>query len=170
MFPSDFYNVPISTTTWNWAAIFGWHHTGSTGQGNFSLFAYPDSATSSDRPTGLVFRICGGTTVITDALKCNLTPIGKHVKNVWYDFVYHVKWSSGSDGYVDIWLRMGNETVGRKVVTYRGPTLYTGMSAYLKLANYHTPHGVPSSVIHSRVIRGTTWNAVSMTPLEGISN
>ena len=169
MFPSDFYNPPISIDTWNWYAIFGWHHTGSTGQGNFSLFAYPDTATSSDRPTGLVFRICGGSTVITDALKCNLTPIGKHEKNVWYDFVYHVKWSSGTDGYIDVWLRKGDESIGRKVVTYRGPTLYTGMSAYLKLANYHTPHNIATSVIHSRVIRGTTWNAVSMMPLEGIS-
>jgi chitodextrinase len=169
MFPSDYLVPPPSTSSsWNWGAVFGWHHTGSTGQGNFSLLAYPDMQPDSTWPTGLVFRICGGTTVITDAMKCNLTSIGKHVKNVWYDFVYHVKWSSGTDGYVDIWLRMGDETIGRKVVTYRGPTLYTGMAAYLKLANYHTPHGVASSVIHSRVIRGTTWNAVSQTPLEGI--
>ena len=168
-FPDDFVNVPESTSTmWHWGALWGWHHTGSTGQGNFSLFAYPDTAISPDRPTGLVFRICGGTTVITDALKCNLTPIGKHVKNVWHDFVYYVKWSSGSDGQIDVWLRKGNETIGKKVVTYRGPTLYSGMAAYLKLANYHTPHGKASSVIHSRVIRGTTWNAVSQTPLEGI--
>ena len=54
------------------------------------------------------------------------------------------------------------------MVTYRGPTLYVGYGTYLKLANYHTAHGLPSSIIHSRVIRGTTWNAVSQTPLEGI--
>jgi hypothetical protein len=39
---------------------------------------------------------------------------------------------------------------------------------YLKLANYHTAFGQSSSVIHDRVIRGTTWQAVSLTPLEGV--
>src|SRR5437588_1800377 len=41
-------------------------------------------------------------------------------------------------------------------MNYSGPNLYVGQSCYLKLANYHTPLGVPISVIHSRVVRGTT--------------
>src|SRR5204862_324161 len=76
--------------------------------------------------------------------------IGPIAKNVWYDFVYHVKWSSGSDGLFQAWLN------GRQVMNYSGPNLYVGQSCYLKLANYHTPLGVPISVIHSRVVRGTT--------------
>ena len=36
------------------------------------------------------------------------------------------------------------------------PTLYAGQGYYLKLANYHTPHGQATSVIHSRIVRGTT--------------
>jgi hypothetical protein len=49
---------------------------------------------------------------------------------------------------------------------YSGPTLYPGQGCYLKLANYHTPFGKPSSVIHDRVIRGTAAGAVSPVPLE----
>ena len=74
-------------------------------------------------------------------------PIGPVVKNVWYDFVYHVKWSSGSDGYFYAWVN------GVKKLSYTGPTLYTGQGCYLKLANYHTPTGFASSVIHGRVTR-----------------
>jgi len=49
---------------------------------------------------------------------------------------------------------------------YSGPTLYAGQGCYLKLANYHTPFGKPSSVIHDRVVRGTGPSAVSLTPLD----
>jgi len=170
LFPEDYVNPPTSIPgAWHWGAVFGWHHTGSTGQGNFSLFAFPDRAISPDRPTGLVFRICGGETVIRDALRCHLTPIGKVAKNVWYDFVYQVKWSSSEDGYINAWLRLGDEKIARRVVSYRGPTLYTGMGAYLKAANYHSPHGQSSAIIHSRILRGTSHEAVSLVPLQGLS-
>ena len=170
LFPDDYVNPPMSTArAWHWGAVFGWHHTGSTGQGNFSLFAFPDAAISPDRPTGLVFRICGGETVIRDALQCHLTPVGTVTRNVWYDFVYQVKWSSAEDGYINAWLRIGDAKVARRVVSYRGPTLYTGMGAYLKAANYHTPHGQPSAIIHSRILRGTSPEAVSLVPLQGVS-
>src|SRR5438309_11564774 len=41
-------------------------------------------------------------------------------------------------------------------MNYSRPNRYVGQSCYLELANYHTPPGVPMSVIHSRVVRGTT--------------
>ena len=88
--------------------------------------------------------------------------IGPLVKNVWYDFVYHVKWSSGSDGYFQAWVN------GVLKLDHHGPTLYSGYGVYLKLANYHPAFGQSSSVIHDRVIRGTTWQAVSLTPLAGV--
>jgi hypothetical protein len=170
LFPDDYVNPPMGIRgAWHWGAVFGWHHTGSTGQGNFSLFAFPDRAISPDRPTGLVFRICGGMTVIRDALGCQLTRVGKVARNVWYDFVYQVKWSSDADGYINAWMRVGDEKLARRVLSYRGPTLYAGMGAYLKAANYHSPHGLPSAIIHSRIIRGTSPEAVALVPLQGVS-
>jgi hypothetical protein len=98
--------------------------------------------------------------------------VGPVEKNVWYDFVYHVRWSSGPDGYFDAWVN------GVKKLEHRGPTLYAGQGVYLKLANYHVPICDPypacigthaaSSVIHDRVIRGTTPLAVARGPLEGV--
>jgi hypothetical protein len=97
-------------------------------------------------------------------------------KGVWYDFVYHVRWSSkpNSDpatGFFDAWVRKHDELTARKLLTYRGPTLYGGEGVYLKLANYHTAFtpAQPSSIIHDRVIRGTTADDVSLTPLSSPS-
>jgi len=87
---------------------------------------------------------------------------GNVTRNRWYDFVYHIKWSSGSDGIADAWLN------GKKVMTYRGATLYTGIGCYLKLANYHVANGQASSIVHDRVVRGTSAAAVALTPLEGV--
>src|SRR3989440_10518313 len=46
-------------------------------------------------------------------------------------------------------------------------TLYVGESCYLKLANYHTPLGVPISIIHSRVVRGATQADVQLPSSPG---
>src|SRR5947207_8479256 len=75
--------------------------------------------------------------------------------------MYHVKWSSGSDGVFQAWLN------GRQLMNYSGATLYVGESCYLKLADYHTPLGVPISVIHSRVVRGATQAAVQLPSSPG---
>ena len=107
----------------------------------------PASAISPDRPTGLGFQIAYGNQ--TSPMEQNF-PIGPVVRNVWYNFVYHVKWTSGSDGFMDAWVN------GVQMMAYRGPTLYAGQGVYLKLANYHTAFGQASSVLHARVIRSET--------------
>ncbi len=147
LFPSDYVVPPYGG-----GVVMDFHHTGPRGQANFHVDAMPN-------PVGLRLRGYGGPTVDGGEYKVTLGPVKK---NVWYDFVYHVKWSSDADGFMTAWLN------GRKVLSYRGPTLYRGMGCYLKLANYHVPFGQPSSVIHDRVIRGTSWKAVALTPLEGV--
>jgi hypothetical protein len=125
------------------------HHTGSSGQANFHVDAMP---------FGLRLRGYGGT---QDANKYEVS-LGPVVKNQWYDFVYHVKWSSGSDGFMYAWVN------GVQKLAHKGPTLYSGLGCYLKLANYHDAFGSSSSVIHDRVVRGTSPAAVSLTPLQGV--
>jgi hypothetical protein len=95
-------------------------------------------------PPILRFRGYGGTKSADGAF---IAAIGPVVKNTWYDFVYHVKWSSGSDGFVEAWVNGVNK------LSHHGPTLYAGQGCYLKLANYHTAFGQASSVIHDRVVR-----------------
>lgn len=162
LFPDDYVDPPPSTaSTWTFATVFDFHNSNpGGGQANFQINAWPAIATLPGRPTGLAFQMAyGGQTSPT----VRSYPIGPVVRNTWYDFVYHVKWSSGADGAFTAWVN------GAKKMEYSGPTLYPGQGCYLKLANYHTPFDKPSSVIHGRVIRGTTADAVSLTPLEGIA-
>jgi len=151
LFPDD-YVIPPAGATWNWGVVMDFHHTGPTGQANFQVVSLP---------TGLVFQGFGGPTVANSPSDPGFygASIGPVTKNAWYDFVYHVKWSSGSDGYFYAWVN------GVQKLAHTGPTLYSGQGCYLKLANYHTAVGLPVSVIHDRVIRGTSAAAVALTPL-----
>ena len=147
LFPSDY----VVSSEGNVVAAF--HHTGGTGQANFQILAMPD---------GLRFTGAGGSTIATNSRSPGFhqTMLGQLVKNQWYDFVYHVKWSSGTDGFMFAWVN------GVQKMAYRGPTLYTGMGCYLKLANYHGATGTAVSLIHDRVVRGKSAAAVSSTPLQ----
>src|SRR4051794_16144199 len=147
LFPSDY----VVSSEGNIAAAF--HHTGSDGQANFQIMALPD---------GLRFTGAGGSTIATGSRSpgYHQTFLGPLVKNQWYDFVYHVKWSSGSDGFMVAWVN------GVQKMAYQGPTLYTGQGCYLKLANYHGATGTDVSLIHDRVVRGKSAAAVSSTPLQ----
>jgi len=147
LFPGD-YVVPPS----GWGVVMDFHHTGPSGQANFHVDAMPN-------PTGLRLRGYGGASVDAGKFEVVLGPV---VKNVWYDFVYQVRWSSGSDGFFNAWVN------GVQKLAHRGPTLYAGMGCYLKLANYHTAFGQPSSVIHDRIVRGTSAASVSPGPLQGV--
>jgi len=131
---------------------FDFHHTGSGGQANFQLRV---------KPEGLSFEGAGGPVVAQNSRSPGryYATIGPIVKDRWYDFVYHVKWSSGADGFMYAWVD------GQQKLAHRGATLYAGMGCYLKLANYHLETGQPASIIHDRVVRGVSANAVSLTPL-----
>ena len=161
LFPDDYVDPPESTvSTWNWGVVFDFHNSlPGGGLANFQINAWPVTSIASDRPTGLGFQIAYGQ---QSSPTYQRFPIGPVVRNVWYDFVYHVKWSSGPDGFFKAWVN------GALKMDYSGPTIYAGQGVYLKLANYHTPFGLASSVIHDRVIRGTTQTDVSLTPLEGV--
>ena len=154
LFPSDYVFPPGPEA----GIIMDFHHNYSSGQANFEVGTIPG--------VGLRMRGYGGSTINGGQYQAVVAdPYGASLgvtKNVWYDFVYHTKWSSGSDGLMVAWLN------GKKVLTYNGPTLYSGISCYLKLANYHAAFGQPSSIIYDRVICGTTAAAVALTPLEGV--
>ena len=143
MFPPGYVPPPVASV-WNWGALFDFHNSSpGGGQPNFMVYA---------TPTGLELHMAGGANTVnrpSDPGYYSIA-IGPITKNVWYDFVYHVKWSSGSDGLFQAWLN------GQQVMNYSGPNLYVGQSCYLKIANYHTELGVPVSVVHSRVVMGHT--------------
>jgi len=161
LFPDDYVDPPMSSaSTWNWAVVFDFHNSSpGAGQANFQIMAMPVAAIAADRPTGLNFQVAYGRQTKPTTYSA---PIGPVVRNAWYHFVYHLKWSSGADGFITAWVN------GARKLDYRGPNLYAGQGCYLKLANYHSAFGKASSVIHARVLRGTTPQAVSLTPLQGV--
>lgn len=146
LFPED-YTLPVASRAdpWPWGVVFDFHQTGSAGQANFEVEVAGD-------PPGLQLAISGGAAVSSGApgSPTRRWPLGAIVRNHWYEFIYHVKWSSGSGGLFAAWVD------GRQVLDYRGPTLYAGQGCYLKLANYHTPVGRPVSVVHARLRRAAT--------------
>jgi hypothetical protein len=154
LFPDD-YTLPVATRAdpWPWGVMFDFHQTGSEGQANFEVEV-------AGNPPGLRLAISGGPVVSNGApgSPTRRWPLGPIVRNHWYEFVYHVRWSAGAAGFFDAWLD------GRQVLTYRGPTLYSGQGCYLKLANYHTPTGTAVSVVHARLRRGATRAALGPRP------
>src|SRR5205823_1875509 len=81
---------PPVAAVWNWGALFDFHNSAAGGgQPNFMVYA---------TPTGLELHMAGGANTVnlpSDPGYYSIA-IGPITKNVWYDFVYHVKWSSGS--------------------------------------------------------------------------
>ena len=162
LFPDDFV-VPTTQAY----TIFDFHNTGGAWQANFNLAFQPQYDTT--QPALLSFIGYGGSNPYSGDGRYGAI-IGTIQKNVWYDFVYHVRWSSGSDGFFYGWVN------GKQVLAYRGATLYSGQSVYVKLANYHMPvcNWYPgcvgdqaSSIIHDRIVRGSSLQAVVIAPVEG---
>jgi len=155
LFPDD-YVEPRRTAaySWPWGVVFDFHHTGSGGQANFQVEVAGD-------PPLLRLAISGGPVVSSGApgSPTRRWAIGPVRKNHWYQFVYHVRWSAGRDGFFDAWVD------GRRVLAYRGPTLYAGLGCYLKLANYHTPVGSPVSVVHARIQRAASEAGLDLRPV-----
>jgi hypothetical protein len=144
LFPDDYAISPHG------GVVMDFHHSGSRGNANFHF--------NTTGRGNLRLHGFGGSVERPMEYKVELEQIRK---NKWYDMVYFVRWSSSGDGFMHAWMN------GRKVLTHRGPTLYAGQRCYLKLANYHNAPE-PSSVIHDRVVRGSTAASVSLTPLEGV--
>ncbi|HLJ38832.1 MAG TPA: heparin lyase I family protein [Steroidobacteraceae bacterium] len=155
LFPED-YVAPRRSRggPWPWGVVFDFHHTGPTGQANFEIDVSGD-------PPLMRFAISAGPVVSSGApgSPTRRWAIGPIMKNHWYQFVYHVRWSAGRDGFFDAWVD------GRRVLAYRGPTLYAGLGCYLKLANYHTPVGSPVSVVHARIQRAASEAGLDLRPV-----
>jgi hypothetical protein len=157
VFPADYVDPPPSPENaqpWNFGTVFNFHNTtDGAGQANFAVNAMPVTATSPDRPTGLNLQMAFGNQAGPVVLNY---PVGPIARNVPYWLKYHVLWTSTDAlGYFDAWVN------GVLKMQYKGPTLYPGQGVYLKCANYHSPHGKPSAVLHGRIARGTTEASVA---------
>lgn len=154
-FPSGLYNPPAGT--WDWAVYMDFHGINSGAPQPLQLDMYKAGG-------GFRFVGAGG---VNGSSQWSKVIAATPALDMWYDFVYHVRWSSASDGFIHIW--MNGKLLHKQD---NQPTLWiVGGStdlAYLKLANYRNATGVPSTVIHRRIRIGKTADAVSAGPLEGV--
>jgi hypothetical protein len=145
-FPSDF-DAPRGS----WNVFTQFHHAGISGQSNIH-FAVREPRSRIE------LRVMGGdfeAPARKDFVLALLT------KGRWYDFVFHVKWSSHrSVGFVEVWVN--RQRVVPKTST---PTLYEGQSVYLKQGYYRAPYGGTSVVYHDGMRRGSTFAEVAGLPL-----
>jgi len=151
-FPDDYNQPPPG----HWGAVFDFHDSKNQGgQANFQMLVQNGVITIYGH---------GGPDVVYDNKVGNQysykAEVGPLVKKVWFDFVYHVKWSPYSDGLMEVWVN------GKKLLSHAGPNLYEGYGVYLKLANYHSAYGLPVSVIHDRVKLGLSAKDVAIGALE----
>lgn len=140
LFPDD-YVVPKGM-----GLVIDFHDNASGGQANLNVLTHSDE-----------LRLHGFYGDVKEPKEYKVE-LGKIRRNKWYDVVFHMKWSSGRDGFMQAWMN------GRKVLVHRGPTLYHGISCYFKLANYHDPSEA-SSIVFDRVVRGTTARSVALARL-----
>lgn len=153
-FPSDFDFPPDR------GLVFDFHHTGSTGSAPFN--------TAVQRQSGVLkWRLdnYGG----SPGANRHGVWLDEIQKNIWYDWVYRIKWDDGAAGITQAWLRIDNAVQYTKVLDYTGPNMFAGQGVYLKLANYHSTNGIGSAVIHDRIRCGVTPYSVAMVTLEGVA-
>lgn len=135
-FPADF-DAPKGS----WNAFTQFHHVGGLGQVNIH-FAVSKMKT-------LTLRVIGGSLSRPLRRDFVLAPLKR---GRWYDFVFHVKWSSSSRaGFVEVWVNRSR--VVRRTAT---PTLYAGKDVYLKQGYYRQAHKGTTVVYHDGTRRGST--------------
>lgn len=156
LFPNDF-----ATPTWQPYVVFNFHHTDPLGQANFHV-NFRQRAQSTEYGD-LVFTGYGG---VPDQGEFEATiaeggaaePI---TKNVWYDFVYHVKWSSSSGGFFDAWVKKPGESTYKRVLAHPGPHALRRpgnlpQARQLPLAGLRSlPSAVPAKALRRRALRTT---------------
>lgn len=78
-----------------------------------------------------------------------ITSLGAYTKNKWTDFVYHVKWSKGTDGLIEVWKD------GVKVFTYNGANMLSTATygAYMRTGLYKWPWNPTSKIVSSTTQR-----------------
>jgi hypothetical protein len=79
-------------------------------------------------------------------------------QGAWTDLVFHVRWSTGNDGFVEAWLDGRPFTAGKVY----GPTLYSPVSNYLRLGLYRGKgFSTTNHVYYDEVRIGDSYQAVA---------
>ena len=79
-------------------------------------------------------------------------------RGAWNDLVFHIRWSTGRDGFVEAWVNGRPWTQGKMY----GPTLYSSVSNYLRLGLYRSPGVLTTNHVYYDEVRiGGSYQAVA---------
>ena len=140
LFPDDYVAPPGNNEG---GVLIDWHDVSNGGLPNLGLEVYAN---------GLLIRGNNGPRPTDPVPNVQQFITGPVQHNVWYDFVFHVKWTTDSTGFIEVYLNHSLVISKQNI-----QTLYTEThQCYFKLAHYHTPTSPPvaTSVLHDRVRRG----------------
>lgn len=125
-----------SDSYWAWSTFFPTSFISDHSAG-FQMFAQWHSASNTsysglsfqvDRER-LVVRYDGGTPANDHSWRS--ADLGPLLRGAWQDFIVHIRWGSGVDGYLDIWRN------GKAVAWHAsGANIATGQGTYAKLGFY----------------------------------
>ncbi len=142
---STYWDPTFQSTTSGWNYFTQFHHTGTTGQASVA-WASPGNT--------ILMRVCDGD---TSAPTCRYWTLDSNRQNGrWYDFVFHVKWSSDSTvGFIEMW-ENGNKIVPLTQLA----TLYAGQAVYLKQGYYREAQSTTAVLYHDGMRRGSSYQDV----------
>jgi hypothetical protein len=116
------------------------HNSAPEGQSNVHFYVLDNKK--------VALRVLGGNMARPAKRYVTLAPL---VRGRWYDFVFHVRWSSSRSGFVEVWVN--GVLVLRRIAT---PTLYTGQSVYLKQGYYRSAFDATTVVYQDDIRRART--------------
>jgi hypothetical protein len=161
-------NFVMPRKAWDNTMLVDFHHLGADSSGQAPL----NFDIHNDGDTGKIkFRFIqyGGASKQANEFRQYLRKGEAPQIGVRYDYVVRTHWKSDATGQIEVWMRTQHEAIYTKQVERMAhPNLYKGYSMNVQLANYHPQWGVPSSIIHERIMWGKTPYSVAMADLEGV--
>lgn len=158
--------VPGTESWWSWSILWpsgftadtsvfnkygDWHpRSGSLPcQTNVSI-GLDERSPGSDYPLELYVR--GGASC--SDYNSKTVPLGSITPGKWMKFVWHIRWSQGSDGLVELWIN------GVKKASVEGPNMYSYLPSgrydvFLKQGIYTGKTTVGQTIYVDEIVRGT---------------
>jgi hypothetical protein len=142
---STYFDPTFSPSSSGWNSFIQFHHLGPTGQANIWFSSVLNT---------IQFRVANGDMSSPTTKWWVLDPNRKN--STWYDFVFHVKWSSDPNvGFVEVWIN------GQKVLPLvKIATLYPGVGVYLKQGYYRAAQTTTAIIYHDGMRRGSSYDDV----------
>ena len=126
-----------------------WHPNNGTGSATLSIYTGENTFNVVRNMNGANYYQSSG----------GAWPVKPIVLNRWYDIVFHVKWSTGSDGIIEIWID------GAKYYDFRGQTM-PAEGVYLKFGmnRWNVQNDWVVYYDNLKIGRDVTYNDVAPTP------